>query len=271
MNPDTTKPWAVFLDIDGTLMKWASADELWNCVMSEENVEAIAQARQNGHKVLINTGRGYACLPRQFTEHEYFDGYVTALGSLVDVGGKTVYNNCIPREKLEKLLDYIFLHKKPCRFQGRHTALCVDPSGHVPSGWTQINSKEEFFAVLGEDFVSKITIDRELTGDYLAFVRSMLNVYATDDRGEACNAGNDKASGMALALKALGIPPERSIAMGDSINDTEVLSAAGIAVAMGNARDCIKEISDLVTDTCEKDGVAKALTALRLTSRTCGE
>ena len=269
MNLDTTKPWAVFLDIDGTLMKWASAVEVWDSVMSAENAEAIARARQNGHKVLINTGRGYACLPRQLAEQEYFDGYVTALGSLVDVEGKTVYNSSIPREKLEKLLDYIFLHKKPCRFQGRHAALCIDPSGHVPAGWTQVNSKEEFFAALGEDFVSKITVDRDFTDDYLAFVRSMLNVYASNGGGEACNAGNDKAAGMALALKALGIPPERSIAVGDSINDAEVLKAAGVAVAMGNAPDSIKEICKLVTDTCENDGVAKALTALRLTLRAC--
>ena len=73
MNLDTTKPWAVFLDIDGTLMKWASAVEVWDSVMSAENAEAIARARQNGHKVLINTGRGYACLPRQLAEQEYFD------------------------------------------------------------------------------------------------------------------------------------------------------------------------------------------------------
>ena len=120
----------------------------------------------------------------------------------------------------------------------------------------------------GEHFVSKITVDREFTDDYLAFVRSMLNVYASNGGGEACNAGNDKAAGMALALKALGIPPERSIAVGDSINDAEVLKAAGVAVAMGNAPDSIKEICELVTDTCENDGVAKALTALRLTSHT---
>ena len=235
MKPDNKKPCAVFLDIDGTLMRWATAEEVWSGTTSRYNIDAITRARKNGHKILINTGRGYACLPRQLTEEYVLDGYVTALGAYVEVEGKTIYNNCIPSDKLEKLLDYIFLHRKPCRFQGHHTALCVDFSGRILSGWTMVDSKEAFYAALGEDFVSKITVDRELTGDYLAFIRSMLHVYVSGEGGEACNMGNDKASGMALALKALGIPPEQSIAMGDSINDVEVLKAAGVAVALGKA------------------------------------
>ena len=38
-----------------------------------------------------------------------------------------------------------------------------------------------------------------------------------------------------------------------------MLSAAGTAVAMGNAIDKVKEIADVVTDTNDNDGVAKWL------------
>lgn len=261
---DITKPCAVFLDIDGTLMSWASATELWSGKMSDYNAAAIARAKANGHKILINTGRGYACLPRQLTADYPLDGYVTALGAAVEIGGETVYNNPIPKEKLETLLDYLFQNRKPCRFQGHRAAVSLDFTGRVLTGWQNIDSRDAFYTALGDDYVSKITVDYDLKGEYLDFLRSMLNVYVSHDGGEACNAGNNKASGMMIALNALQIPCERSVAMGDSVNDIEVLKAAGVAVVMGNAPESMRSAHRVVTDTCENNGVGKALETLGL-------
>ena len=49
------------------------------------------------------------------------------------------------------------------------------------------------------------------------------------------------------------------MAVGDSGNDEEMLMAAGLGVAMGNASKEIKEISDVVTLTNEECGVAHAI------------
>ncbi len=54
------------------------------------------------------------------------------------------------------------------------------------------------------------------------------------------------------------------IAFGDGENDMEMLSAAGIGVAMGNALPCVKEIADYVTETVEQDGILRALQNFRL-------
>lgn len=45
-------------------------------------------------------------------------------------------------------------------------------------------------------------------------------------------------------------------AVGDSLNDYSMLQAAGKGIAMGNAREDIKEIADAVTLTNDQNGVA---------------
>ena len=49
------------------------------------------------------------------------------------------------------------------------------------------------------------------------------------------------------------------MAVGDSGNDAEMLMAAGLGVAMGNASKEIKAISDVITLTNEECGVAHAI------------
>lgn len=41
-----------------------------------------------------------------------------------------------------------------------------------------------------------------------------------------------------------------------------MLACADIAVAMGNASEQIKAMCDIVTDTCDRDGVGKAVIKL---------
>ena len=49
------------------------------------------------------------------------------------------------------------------------------------------------------------------------------------------------------------------MAFGDGGNDIQMLSHAGIGIAMGNASDEVKKVADFVTDSVDEDGVYKAL------------
>ena len=71
----------------------------------------------------------------------------------------------------------------------------------------------------------------------------------------AANKG-DALRGLAAAL---GIPMERTMAVGDGLNDMAMLRAAGIRVAMGNAHPDLKAIAGYITDDCDHDGAAKAI------------
>ena len=71
-----------------------------------------------------------------------------------------------------------------------------------------------------------------------------------------------KGTGLAGAAAALGIPREAVAAVGDGHNDLPMLQWAGCAVAMGNASAELKAAADLVTDSCDEDGLAHALDRL---------
>ncbi|MCR8844526.1 Cof-type HAD-IIB family hydrolase [Paenibacillus sp. SC116] len=71
--------------------------------------------------------------------------------------------------------------------------------------------------------------------------------------------GVNKGTSLNHLIQQLGIERSEVIAMGDGYNDVAMLEFAGLAVAMGNAPDEIKQIADYVTDTNMNDGVAKAV------------
>ena len=52
------------------------------------------------------------------------------------------------------------------------------------------------------------------------------------------------------------------MAAGDQWNDVEMLEAAGLGIAMGNAPPGVQARADRVVGSCEADGLADALAAL---------
>lgn len=71
--------------------------------------------------------------------------------------------------------------------------------------------------------------------------------------------GVNKASGLAVVCERLGIDRANVLAMGDGRNDREMLAWAGRGVAMGQAVDEVRGSADAVTGTVEEDGVATEL------------
>ena len=49
------------------------------------------------------------------------------------------------------------------------------------------------------------------------------------------------------------------IAVGDDENDISMIVAAGLGVAMGNAKQCVKEVADFITLSNEENGVGKVI------------
>ena len=79
---------------------------------------------------------------------------------------------------------------------------------------------------------------------------------------EVLKKGVNKAFGLEKLAKELNIQPSEIAGIGDAANDIEMLEYAGLAIAMGNASEEVKAISDIVTDTNEKNGVIKAIDRL---------
>jgi Cof subfamily protein (haloacid dehalogenase superfamily) len=62
-----------------------------------------------------------------------------------------------------------------------------------------------------------------------------------------------------LTETLLGLDSQQVMAIGDNFNDAEMLSYAGLGIAMGDAPASVQALADWVTKDAEEDGVAIAL------------
>ncbi|MDR3433305.1 MAG: sugar-phosphatase [Rouxiella aceris] len=69
----------------------------------------------------------------------------------------------------------------------------------------------------------------------------------------------NKGEGVKVLAEKLGIARENVMTLGDQENDIAMLEYAGLGVAMGNAIDSVKAISQFVTKSNREDGVAYAV------------
>ncbi|MCY4072990.1 MAG: HAD family hydrolase [Chloroflexi bacterium] len=76
---------------------------------------------------------------------------------------------------------------------------------------------------------------------------------------EVLPPNTSKGQAVRTLLEELGIDPSRALAVGDGENDTEMLQAVGIGVAMGNATQMLKDVADVIVPSNDEDGVAVAL------------
>lgn len=71
---------------------------------------------------------------------------------------------------------------------------------------------------------------------------------------EFCERGQNKGAGLKELAKYLHIPIEQTVSAGDEENDISMIKAAGIGVAMCNARDEIKRQADVITERDNNHG-----------------
>jgi hypothetical protein len=94
-----------------------------------------------------------------------------------------------------------------------------------------------------------------------------LNVIRTETHHlEFMSFDADKAAGLRAVAEFLGVPRERTLAVGDGPNDVRMLAWAGLGIAVGHAVPSAREAADLVGPEAESRGEAFAV-ALNLVFR----
>lgn len=73
-----------------------------------------------------------------------------------------------------------------------------------------------------------------------------------------------KGNALKELAESLKINREEIIAIGDNLNDLDMINYAGCGVAIGNAVQALKEVADLVTNSNDDDGVAEVIEKLVL-------
>jgi 5-amino-6-(5-phospho-D-ribitylamino)uracil phosphatase len=104
--------------------------------------------------------------------------------------------------------------------------------------------------------------------EWLVDIRQAVNATIPNQTGMAWSENfmlqiMHPSAGKRAALRAIAsemnLPAEEIMAIGDNANDAGMLQWAGLGVAMGNAPQRVRDLSDYVTDSNDANGVAKAI------------
>ncbi len=242
--------YAFFLDIDGTLAKGG--------VIHPDNVKTITEAQKQGHFVFINTGRSYAYIPDFVFKSANYDGFLCGLAADIRLHDKQIFSKCISKETLNKLAElFLSMPGTVALFEGEDKVYYTTPWHDVENG-QKIYNADEFYTKYPDAKITKFTcecINKDLFGTVLDELTLLDQGHYFELGIKGCN----KAVGMIMVANEIGIPKERCVAIGDSINDEDMLRAAGIAVVTENGVERMKKIATFVTDDVRQAGVARAI------------
>jgi len=254
----------IFFDIDGTL---------WDryMVIPESTKTAIAKLRENGHMTFLCSGRSRSSIQAEHLLALGFDGIVAACGNYIEINGEVVYDNLLPDETVKKLIATLSECRMPVVLEGPGECW-IDTVGFEEDPYV-----DYLFELLGDKahplighedniVIEKCSADRfdytdydrvkALLGDEFDFIEHEgfdLNVI------EMVPKGTSKATGIKWLCDKLNVPVEDTFAVGDSVNDLDMLKFVGHSVAMGNGADCVKAIVEHVTTDIHEDGIYKAM------------
>ena len=76
---------------------------------------------------------------------------------------------------------------------------------------------------------------------------------------EITNKNVNKWTAIEYLLETGKIKAEEVIAIGDNVNDKEMIENSGLGVVMGNSSDQMKEIADIVVSDNNSDGIVEAI------------
>lgn len=77
--------------------------------------------------------------------------------------------------------------------------------------------------------------------------------------GELIHRRHSKGAAVRVLCEHWGLPLSDSIAFGDSMNDTSMLTTAGLGICMGNGGGAVKALADEVCLPYDQAGVLRAL------------
>lgn len=254
MNKDK-KQYAVFIDIDGTLMGESKA-------ALEENLGVIQKLRSLGHKVFISTGRANSYIPKFLEIEKNFDGMITAAGGYVKIGASEIAKKLMPYDVVKVLCRYFAEHNVPGALEGEEHMYFFGEMCFSEDDWIKLD-KDSAEEIINEDTpIIKFTIDGKIPAEISEILGPEYTIIQHPDYGEIVMKGYSKAVGVEIVLSELGLPREQSVAIGDSLNDLEMIEYAGIGVAMGNAVDEVKAVADIIAGDVDDAGVAEALRSI---------
>ena len=252
--------YALFFDIDGTLVSFKTHE------IPPSTIQALVQAKANGSRVYIATGRPPLIITNLGAIEHLIDGYITTNGALCYVGDELIACQAIPKEDVMTCVEDCQKKGHSLIVIGRKDVAVIDPQGDVDRIFRQMLAVKNLDKASPMDVVLQQDI-LQLTAFFPADYEPQLMARMTHcvsgrwhpEFTDITANGADKGKGIVAMARHEGFNPSHTIAFGDGGNDTSMILQAGIGIAMGNAIDELKQQADYVTTSVDDDGVLNAL------------
>ena len=271
----------IFLDVDGTLVDYEGK-------LPDSAARAVQQARANGHRVYICTGRSRAEVYPYLWDIG-LDGMIGGNGSYVEDGGEVVMHQMMTGAQCRSVVDWLHERGLPFYLESNSglyastdfatgAAEAVREYSRRKNGEAGVMTVQDAFpdmiydGNLYREDMNKISFVLHSYQDYLDAAAAFPDLKAGTwgGSGETALFGDlgvkdiTKAHAIDVLLAHLGAERADTIAFGDAKVDIPMLEYCAYGVAMGNGGDEIRAMADLVTDDVEHDGLWNAFRKLGL-------
>ncbi len=261
----------IALDMDGTLLNGRKE-------VSERNLLAVREAASRGIAVVYGTGRAVCELEEFFTLLPEMRYAVFASGAgLYDVQERRAFGlRAIPAELSLAVLDAAAQRRimpqivlADCdAVQRSHMAELEDFCMGVyrpmyERAMTQVEDIQAFGrAHAGE--ILKINLYHTSPEERARTLKQVSGlqldrVFSEITSLEFSAPGVNKGSGLAALCGYLNLNPADCAAVGDALNDLPMLKAVGLGIAVGNAKQAVKDAAGTVVSDNDHDGCAEAI------------
>lgn len=262
------RPKLIALDMDGTMLDGEGR-------ITERTKRALRAAQDAGIRVVAATGRMYPSAMIHINDAGIKGACIFYNGALIrdTATGETIYRRYLGRELAAEILSFFHDRGWYVQMYCDDKIVVMDDADERCKYYENICQQKA--VALGERFWScgldtakmlSISFDNEIFEKMCSEVRREFGsrIYqATSWSGfiEMVHPSVNKADSLRRVCEHYGIAREDVLALGDGGNDAEMIRWAGTGVAMGNARDSVKEAADIVAPPNTEDGAAQIVEA----------
>lgn len=254
----------IVLDLDGTLLK----DDK---TISPRTKNVLQTLQNNGHEVMIATGRPYRSSEPYYREMQFKTPIVNFNGAFIHHplhSGWGMHHSPldikVAKEIVEALNNYrfhnIIAEVKDDVYFHYHDEKLIDifqlGSPSVTTGDLRQFLQAAPTSMLIHSDENDVAEIRQHLSDVHAEVIDHRRWADPWHVIEIVKSGLSKAVGVDLVAKDLGVSRKNIIAFGDEDNDLEMLDYVGTGVAMGNGIEQLKTVANQITLSNEEDGIA---------------
>lgn len=261
--PEGFRPDLIALDVDDTLVPHLG-------FVGERVMESIERVRDAGIAVTLATGRTPSTTIPVARAAGIDDLVVCSNGALlvgVETEGTVESITFDPRPVLEELFE----HLPNATYAVEDVHGIFHATALFPTGPLGLSIRQVPFEHLLNDPIVRVVVrseDHRETGfgDIVARLGYHSVIFGIGEVAwmDVGPKGVNKATMLAQLCELRGYDPARTLCIGDSWNDVDMLRWAGLGVAMDTAPPSVKAAADTVTSGTPGDGVADVLDALVL-------